>query len=137
MIPPMAFANAIKDAAKYLSIQIPSKGKSTFTKHFEAGVMVSDPLVLPIKKADVESEWLFLPSGGGQQNGNRVEKCFPLIRAWKGNVTFFILDGIITEDVFQRVVIQAGSLIGIGRFRPRNKGYYGRFRLVSMEFVDH
>src|SRR5689334_22156076 len=49
-IPPMAFKNCIAEIAKFLSEQIPGKGKSTYTKHFEAGILVLEPLVLPIKK---------------------------------------------------------------------------------------
>ena len=37
-IPPMAFANCIKEAAKYMSISVPGQGKAKFTKNFEAGV---------------------------------------------------------------------------------------------------
>ena len=48
-IPPMSFKNCLDECAKYLSKQIPGKGKSTYTKHVEAGVLVMDPLVLPIK----------------------------------------------------------------------------------------
>jgi hypothetical protein len=39
-IPPMSFKNCIAEVAKYLGRQIPGKGKSTYTKHFEAGVLV-------------------------------------------------------------------------------------------------
>src|SRR5262245_66011200 len=35
-IPPMAFKNCIAEIAKFLGVQIPGKGKSTYTKHFEA-----------------------------------------------------------------------------------------------------
>jgi hypothetical protein len=35
-IPPMMIKNAISNAAKYLSIRIPGKGKSTYTKHIES-----------------------------------------------------------------------------------------------------
>ncbi len=52
-IPPMAFKNCLSEAAKYISQQIPGQGKATYTKHFEAGVMVLDPLVLPIKKEEI------------------------------------------------------------------------------------
>ncbi len=41
-IPPIAFKNCLAEAAKFLGIQIPGKGKSTYTKHFEAGVLVVD-----------------------------------------------------------------------------------------------
>ena len=52
-IPPMAFANCIKEAATYLSIPIPGQGKSKYTKNFQSGVMVTEPLMLDINKDDV------------------------------------------------------------------------------------
>ena len=132
LIPPMAFKNCLAEAAKYLSIQIPGKGKSTYTKHFEAGVLVTEPLVLPVLKADVAGEWLFVPSDGKRGGGTRVDKCFPLIPDWAGAVEFHIMDETITNDVFEMVLEQAGKFIGIGRFRPRNNGYYGRFSVESV-----
>lgn len=132
LIPPMAFKNALAEAAKYLSITVKGKGKATYTKHFEAGVLVMDPLVLPVKKADVEGEWLFLPSDGKRGSGSRVDKCYPIIREWSGDVTFHVLDNTITEDVFREVLEQCGKFIGIGRFRPRNNGYYGRFTVEKI-----
>jgi hypothetical protein len=135
-IPPMVFKNCISEAALYLSMQIKGKGKATYTKHFDAGIMVIEPLVLPIKKEDVASEWLFVPASGKRGDGKRVQKCFPVIQTWKGEVTFLILDNIITESVFRTHIETAGSLIGIGRFRPRNRGYYGRFKVVSMEWGE-
>lgn len=41
-IPPMAFKNCLSEIAKFLGEQIPGKGKSTYTKHFEAGILVTD-----------------------------------------------------------------------------------------------
>jgi hypothetical protein len=128
-IPPNAFKNALSDAAKYLSIQIPGKGKSTYTKHVEAGVMIVDALVLPDKVADVPGEWLFVPADGIRGSGKRVDKCFPIIKSWGGVVTVHVLDETVTEDVLTRVFKEAGQLIGIGRFRPRNNGFYGRFNV--------
>ena len=136
IIPPMAFSNCIKEAARYLSLPIPGSARQTFTKHFESGVMVSEPLELPLKLADVQPEWLFVPSDGKRGGGRRVEKCFPKIMAWKGQVTFVILDDIITEDAFRQVIKVAGDLIGIGRFRPRNLGYYGRFECAKLDWMD-
>lgn len=133
-IPPMAFKNGLAEAAKYMGEQIPGKGKSTYTKHFEAGVLVVDRLDLPIKREDVQGERLFVPASGKRGDGKRVVKVFPLIQEWSGVVTFYVLDEIITKDVFQRTLTAAGSFIGIGRFRPRNNGYYGRFRVADIEW---
>jgi len=126
-IPPMAFKNALAEAAKFSPTQIPGKGKATYTKNFEAGVLVMDPLVLPVKKENVDGEWLFVPPDGRRGGGKRVDKCFPVIRSWKGTVKFHVLDDSIPEDIFERTLRDAGTFIGIGRFRPRNNGYYGRF----------
>lgn len=132
-IPPMAFKNSLAEAAKFMSVQIPGKGKSTFTKHFEAGVLVMDPLPLGVHKDDVPGEWLFVPSDGRRGSGSRVDKCFPYIAEWEGYVEFHILDEIITEDVFRQHLEAAGRFIGIGRFRPRNNGYYGRFSVEGIK----
>ena len=134
-IPPMAFKNALSEAAKFMSIQIPGKGKATYTKHFEAGILVMDGLVLPVKKDDVPGEWLFLPSDGKRGGGKRVEKCYPVIHEWAGDVTFHVLDEIITPDVFEEHLMRAGQFIGLGRFRPRNNGYYGRFTVENIKVI--
>jgi len=136
MIPPMAFANNVKEAAKFLNLKIPGQRNATYTKHFEAGILVTDPLVLPIKKDEMRGEWCFVPSTGVRGAGSRVSKCFPLIPSWSGSVFYYIMDDIITEDVFKQVMDCAGSLIGIGRFRPRNMGYYGRFRVKNVTWAD-
>jgi hypothetical protein len=135
-IPAMAFKNCLAEAAKFISMQIPGKGKATYTKHFEAGVMVMDDLVLPIKKEDVECDRLFVPADGVRGSGKRVKKNFPVIREWKGDVTFYILDDTITAEVFKKHLEEAGKFIGIGRFRPRNNGNYGRFRVLKVREME-
>ena len=132
-IPPMALKNCLQDAAKFLSIQIPGKGKATYTKHFEAGVMVVDEILLGIKADDVVGEELFVPSDGKPGGGRRVEKVFPLIPSWEADVIIHVVDETITADVLKRHLDEAGTLIGMGRFRPRNRGFYGRFDVVSLK----
>ena len=134
-IPPMAFKNCLSEVAKFLGEQIPGKGKSTYTKHFEAGLLVMDPVKLPDKKDEVQGEWLFVPADGKRGSGKRVKKCFPVIAEWVADVTIYVLDETITEEVLRKHLIEAGSFIGIGRFRPRNNGFYGRFTLVSLKEV--
>ena len=132
-IPPMAFKNCLRDAAKFLSIQIPGKGKATYTKHFKSGVLVTNPLQLEVKKDDVPGVWLFLPADGVTGSGKRVLKCFGRIDHWAGDVTFTILDDTITRDVFVDHLEQAGHFIGIGFFRPQNGGYWGRFAVKDVK----
>ena len=133
-IPAISFKSCLEEAAKFLGRQIPGKGKSTYTKHFEAGVMVFDNLVLDIKKDDVPGEWLFVPSDGIRGSGKRVDKCFPIIHEWSGTVKFTVFDETITEDVFTDTLTEAGKFIGLGRWRPRNRGMYGRFQVMGVKW---
>jgi len=135
-IPPMAFKNALSEIAKFRSEQIPGKGKATYTKHFEAGVTVMDCVPLGIHKDQAEGEWLFVPADGRRGSGKRVKKCFPVVREWKATVRFYIIDDVITEPVFERHLAGAGMFIGIGRFRPRNNGFYGRFKVVKVKWLE-
>ena len=136
-IPPMAFKNGLYQAAKYLSIQVPGKGKATFTKNFLAGVLVVEGLELPLKKDDVDGEWLHLDSNGVKNSGKRVMRCYPRIPQWSGTVDFLVLDDLITQDVFQRILVESGRFVGIGRFRPFVGGYYGRYVVDGIKWEDN
>ena len=132
-IPQTAIGNAIKEGAKRLSLPIKGKRMQTYTKNFEAGVQVLEPIVLEIKAKDVRLERLFLSSdgrpGGG---GKRVWRYYPRIDEWKATIKIGVFDDIITEEVFGKVLASAGQLVGIGRFRPQNRGFYGRFTVPKI-----
>lgn len=136
MIPPEAFTNCIKISAQRLAIPIPGDKRKTFTKSFQSGVLVLEPLVLPDIAAEVECDRLFVPSDGKPGGGKRVIKHFPRIDTWGGSVRFEILDDKITEAVFRRVADNAGLLVGIGRARPERGGYFGRFEVTKMAWED-
>lgn len=135
-IPPMGFKNCISDAARFLGRQIPGKGKSTYTKHFGAGVLVVEGPVLGVKAEEVPGEWLMVPADGKRGGGKRVMKCFPFISEWQADVEFVVLDEVITKEVFEEHLAEAGRFIGIGRFRPQNWGYYGRFSVESVSWSE-
>jgi len=133
VIPGASFKNCLAEAAKYLSKQIPGRGKSTYTKHFESGVMIMDEIVLPLLAEEARGERLFVPSDGTRGSGNRVWKVFPFIPAgWKGRIQIIVTDDVITQDILLEHLCEAGNIIGIGRFRPRRNGYYGRFRVTAI-----
>lgn len=135
-IPPMVFKKTLEEAAQFLSQRIPGKGKATYTKHFAAGVLCTEPLVLPIRKEDAKENWLSLPSNGKRGSGGRVDKCIPVIEEWEGKVDFLILDETITKDIFTSTLIDAGRFIGIGNFRPINRGYFGRFEVIKVDWKE-
>lgn len=133
-LPPMGFKLCLAECAKFLGEQIPGKGKATWTKHFEAGVLCMEPLELPVKKDEVQGEWFNMNADGKRGSGTRVRRCFPVIPEWKGAVNFYVIDNTITQKVFEHHISEAGKFIGIGRFRPRNGGFYGRFKLTKLEW---
>jgi len=136
-IPNMAMKNCLSEAAKFLSLKVKDGGKATYTKHFESGVMVVEPPCLGINKDDVGVEWHFLPSDGQRGGGRRVWKAFPVIQpGWTASVHFIVVDSKITREVFETHLSQAGNLIGIGRFRPRNNGFYGRFIVKKLKWTE-
>jgi hypothetical protein len=167
VMPSNSIRNALAEAAKYLSIQIPGKGKATYTKHFESGVLVTQdaplfthsgsPIIPPSElglrrvlckspQSPIEDEeavsylppvneafgdWVYVPSDGIRGSGKRVWKCYPVMSEWQASFEFLIVDEMITKDVFMKVLKEAGVLIGLGRFRVRNCGTYGRFEILE------
>lgn len=135
-IPSTAFKNALSEAVKFTPRKGPSGGKSTWTKNFEAGVLVVDPLEIDLKIDDVKYEKLFVPSDGKRGGGKRVWKYFPKIEKWSGVVKYYVIDNSITKEIFETYVAECGQFIGIGRFRPRNNGFYGRFKVAGIKWEN-
>jgi len=134
VLSPMAVKRALEDAAKFSGMTIPGKGKSTYTKRFLAGVMVTKPVKLGAKKDDIVGEWFHVPSDGVRGGGKRVMKCFPMVKDWGGTVEITVLDEAITEDVMKEFCEIAARFIGFGRFRPQNGGFYGRFKITDFKW---
>lgn len=130
-IPAMAFKMSLDRVAVVLGIQIPGRGKNTYSKHFAAGCMCTDDVPLGIYKKDVEPIHLSCNSDGNRRGGKRVTRIFPMIPVWNCKVQFAILDDTITKDVFELHLRQAGQFVGVGRFRPENGGLNGRFECVK------
>ena len=132
------FANCLKECAKFLSVQIPGKGKATYTKHFEAGIAVQDPIYTGWKKSEALAKEMFVPSNGIRGGGSRVMKIYPIIPPTLNVIVdFLISDDIISSEVFAQHLVQAGNLIGIGAFRLRNNGIFGKFHVDKIEWGSY
>ena len=135
LIPAMAIKFSLAAAAKKLGTQIPGRGKSTYTKYFEADVVPMNDAKLEVKQADVKSERLNVNADGVRGSGKRVWRTFPVIDAgYKSYIEFTIMDDTITKEVFEDVFYAEGNGIGIGRFRPEKGGTNGRFRATKFEW---
>jgi hypothetical protein len=134
-IQPVAFKWALTTAAKMLGLQVPGRGKATFTKFFESGVVALDPVVIAPDLKNVIKEPVFANSDGVRGSGKRVQRFFPLFQNWDGVVIFHVLAPEIDERTFEKVVQQAGTFVGVGRFRPEKGGIHGRFNVNKIEWV--
>ena len=136
-IPGAMIGNCIRESAKFMSLQIPGKGKATYTKHFDSGIIITNDIDTGLTREQLQGDVRHVPSDGRPGGTTRVIKVFPIVPEWHGDIVVKIGDDIITSDVFEQVVRNAGNLIGIGTWRPRNRGMNGRFELVSMKWVDN
>jgi hypothetical protein len=127
-IPAMALKQCLDASAKKLGIQIPGKGKKTYTKFFEADVICDHDVVLAARKDTVASVRVSCNVDGVRGSGKRVWRTFPVIPQWEADAAFTILDDTVTKEIFERVLKTAGTSIGIGRFKPQKGGLNGRFK---------
>lgn len=135
-IPPMGLKQCLDAAAKFISMQIPGKGKATYTKHFRTGLLCTDPIDLGVNIEDVTGKWFQMNSDGVRGSGKRVPRCYPEVPEWRGEAKALLLSDAITDPVFETHLKQAGQFIGLGRFRPENGGFYGRFTYENLRFSE-
>ena len=141
-IPPMMLKKCLESASSYLG-KIPGERNATYTKRFKSGILITDELLLfksndkngwrPATLDDFEGEWLFLDANG-KPGGTRVKRCMPrILNPWRATSTIYVLDEVINRDVLAKAFEDAGTFVGLGRFRPANGGFYGRFKLVDIQ----
>ncbi len=125
---------ALVEAAKYSKKQIPGQGKATWTKKFESGIAFFSNIDLGVNPETVDYIDIFAHVGGKRGTGGRVMRRFPIIPSWKATFDIHVLDPIITQQVFEETMEQAGMFIGIGRYAPRVGGTNGRFKMTAINW---
>jgi len=134
-IPPTALKNCLADIAKYRSDSVPGKGKKTYTKYFESGLLVTQPLSLGVKASEVVGTRLHVPSDGKRGGGTRVWRVFPTLPQWKTHATIYVLEPMLIDKVakVKEYLEDAGKFIGLMFFRPARNGFWGRFRIENFK----
>jgi hypothetical protein len=137
VIPAHGLHQSIAAAAKYSKRQIPGQGKATWTAKFLSGITLFEDPALDIDPATVACVTISANADGVRGSGKRVPRRFPIIPEWEATFDVYILDPIITQDVFREMVEIAGMFIGIGRFRPEKGGTNGRFKIKALAWEDN
>jgi hypothetical protein len=139
-IPAMAFKQAIDTAAYKLGEKVPNRRGATYKNFFASGFFCETDVPISNGKAitpnDATKKVINANADGVRGSGKRVIRRFPEWEKWSGVAKFTITDNIITEEVFERTLRSAGSIVGIGRFRPEKGGTNGRFHVTKIEWSE-
>lgn len=146
-VPVIALKHAVTEAAKFDGRTIPGGGKKTYTKIFaqaatpvQARAFLADEKGKPYTYKDLKVETLHVPSDGTAGGGRRVFRAFPLLdKPWHVQFDFQVMDHRITKEVWREFLNISGLLVGLGRWRPQNRGAYGRYavrEIVKWEELD-
>lgn len=135
LIPPMAFHLCLQETASYLKMQIPGQGKATYTKNFIRGLLFNEPIILDQGPEDCRIERIWTTLTPTNPKSGRGWRYFPVLDHWDACVPFTVIDEILTPAVLKRHWDLAGSITGIGVWRPINRGLWGKFKLLKLEDV--
>jgi len=137
-VPAVAIIKGMAEAASYLGKggELKKKGASHWGQNFQCGLAVArNPLIG--KTADqARPERCYCHADGNRKSGKRVWRTFPIFDEWKATLVIHILDDSIPEEIFEKVLNAFGLFIGIGRYRPENGGYLGRFTVKKIAIQD-
>jgi hypothetical protein len=134
LVPLMGLTLMLANASRKLNLKIPGRKGASLAKALEAGIYAMSNMPLNVKASQVNFERLSVPADGKPGGGTRVWRHFPCIMAWQGQVEYAILDEAISEEGLRLSLEAAGKLIGLGRFRPEKRGFYGRFEVVDLKW---
>ena len=131
-IPGVAFKLALDETAKLLNEKIKGKGNQTWTSVLATGVVAMSDVFLGVNVKDIQ---IYAHANGQRSSGTRVNRYFPIIPKWRGNIEMRVFNDTISEEVFERFFTQAGLLAGIGRGRPITKSPAGNGRFRPVRFT--
>ncbi|RYD64681.1 MAG: hypothetical protein EOP83_09195 [Verrucomicrobiaceae bacterium] len=144
VIPGTSFTGAMIEACRKFGHQVPGRARKTYTSFFEAGVLVQGARAVlydqngdTVTEETIQSVDLLQSAAGkkGKLSGSRVWRRFPIVQAWTADVCFYVMDDTITQDIFEKVLTEAGMFVGIGRWRPENGGNNGRFEITKSQWI--
>lgn len=134
LIPGLQLKKCIEATVKHFGETIPGKGRKTWAKHFESGLLPLSDLHLGVKIKDVRPVVVGCNPRGIRGGGGRVPRTFPEVPTWESEMQMAVLDDTITKEIFERYLAESGRYNGLGRWRPANGGMNGRFEVVSVSW---
>ena len=141
VIPNMSFKFCFDDAAQRLSIT--KKGQSKWTKPFQSGVLIPEPMDTGLSSEKAWPETIEANADGRRGSGKKVPRTYPMISEWEGTLEILCINPEIYGaekneklHLVTRIIEFAGACVGVGRFAPRVGGYLGRFSLEDLKLLS-
>lgn len=142
VIPSFAIHDCLVEAARYSGKKIKGARGKTWTQKLESGIAIFDDVLLlneqgeAVTPADADFCDVYCHANGQRGSAKRVFRRYPIIYQWGATFDIHVLDPIITRDELHEFFGIAGLLIGLGRFRPQNRGKNGRFSLTDLTWRE-
>lgn len=137
VIPAFGFSQCLVSGAKYGLGKIAGQGNRTWAKKFEPGIMLPSAPVLNLRPDEAQKLTISVDANGKRGSGTRVTRRFPIFLNATFSFEVWILDPILTQDVFRAAVTNSGMFVGLGTHAPRTGGSNGRFILDELTWVDN
>jgi hypothetical protein len=100
------------------------------------GIKVVSDLDLGISPDQCRKESVNAHLDGSRGSADRIIRHFPTFDEWDGVVNLVIVDENITESLLRELFEVAGQLVGVGQFRPQNRGTNGCWQVRSVEWEE-
>lgn len=136
-IPAMQLQFAIAASGRFMKMKVKGEGNARYGAYFESGILITDDIVLDIKKEDTRGQWFPCHADGKRGSGTRVPRKFPMMDKWEATVQIYVLNPKLFETVVREHIKATGNFMGIGRFRPSRGGTNGRFTLEDMAWEEY
>ena len=125
IVPSLCILSCLREAAK--NYQIPGKGKRTFKNYIFAGVRI-EPENIPL----ISDNGWSIDLKTVVVNRSRIVRARPRFDEWTLRFNIEIVDPIITPEILEQIIKDAGKYNGLLDFRP----LYGLFEVTKFEKVD-
>jgi len=136
-IPATCISQGLAVSASYLGKGggLSKKGQATWAENFRCGLAIANSPKIGKTVDDAVAERVYCHADGKRTCGTRVWRTFPIFHDWAATFVIHILDDTIPEEIFKKVVEAFGLFNGVGRYRPQNNGYLGRFVIEKFEIA--
>lgn len=93
-----------------------------------AGLFIVTPERIKLPKWDIIDK----RSAVNRNIKGRVIVIRPRWNTWGAEFTLSVDEDTITNEMIGKIITNSGKYIGVGSYRPQNKGQFGRYDLISI-----